>query len=487
MKDDSYRKIVCKGHTASRRKFVKGLGALAAAGAFPPLCRGGERKDVIVIGAGLSGLYAAMLLEQAGLSVTVVEGSDRIGGRLYTLDDVPGKPEAGGQTIGPSYGRMLFLAMQYGIPLAALDYNLGKEPVRQILNVNGERVLPAAWATSAHNPFPEKFKKFPPDRLLMQLMGKPPMSEPNQWQSPEYYALDFPVADFLREQGFDQRAIDMMAVSNNYGADLDTTSLLFMHRNHQIIYQAMTTPGGQKYASEGNQRVPEAMARALRGDVVRQQKVVSIRQKNNTVTVHCDDGTQHQAAYVISSMPFTTMRHVDIQPGLPAMQAEAVAKLDYGQVYQAHFVVDKPFWEGKGFLPNVWSNSLIERVFASDPGNSGEITNLTVWINGKAVDQLESLSVQQAEKKITEDFYRVLPEARGNVSLAKLFSWGQQPFAQGSFATWAPGQIARYSSVMAKPAGNLHFAGEHTAQWASGMEGALESGERAAREVMEKL
>ncbi len=67
----------------SRRTAIAGT-ASAAALASRPLHAATE-SDVVIIGAGLSGLYAAMLLEESGYSVSVIEGRDRIGGRLYTL------------------------------------------------------------------------------------------------------------------------------------------------------------------------------------------------------------------------------------------------------------------------------------------------------------------------------------------------------------------------------------------------------------------
>ena len=85
-----------KSNSFSRRKFLQSSAALFSVASLPPVSWASTSTDVIVIGAGLSGLYAADLLEQAGLSVKVLEGRDRIGGRLHTLNDVPGAPEAGG-------------------------------------------------------------------------------------------------------------------------------------------------------------------------------------------------------------------------------------------------------------------------------------------------------------------------------------------------------------------------------------------------------
>ena len=74
----------------SRRRFLAGGSAAILAGAAPRLAWGKTQVDVAVIGAGLAGLHAAHLCEQAGLSVRVLEASDRVGGRLHTLDDLPG-------------------------------------------------------------------------------------------------------------------------------------------------------------------------------------------------------------------------------------------------------------------------------------------------------------------------------------------------------------------------------------------------------------
>ncbi|GGF60054.1 flavin monoamine oxidase family protein [Alteromonas lipolytica] len=476
-----------KSNQFNRRQFLQASGAILGASMLSPMSWAAAKTDVIVIGAGLSGLYAADLLEQAGLSVKVLEGRDRIGGRLHTLNEVPGAPEAGGQTIGPNYGRMIYVAAKNGVPLHNVNFMLGNEPVRQIIHAGGQRILPTEWATAPQNPFPEAYKSVLPDRLLNTVMGMPPFDASNAWLNPEFAKLDYPVADLFKAKGINQASIDIAGISNNYGPRLEEASLLFLHRNNAIVMQSMRTPGGLKMANGGNQRVPEAMARNLKGDVRLNSVVSKIAKAGANYTVTCADGSEHSAKYVIAAVPFATLRNVDIQVPLPAIQQEAIQQLAYGKVYQAHFAVETPFWEGKGFLPNVWSDSVIERVFASDPSNVGRITNLTVWINGKGADMIAQLSQKEAEAKIIKSFYEALPEAKGAVRFVKTYTWTNQAMSKGSFAVWHPGQLARYANTMALPADNLHFAGEHTAQWGSGMEGALESGERAANEIIAKI
>ena len=108
----------------SRRTVLTGSSAAIIAGAAPRSAWGRTEADVVIIGAGLAGLYAAYLLEVGGLKCVIVEGEHRVGGRLHTLDDLPGKPDAGGIQVGSGYKLLRAIADDLKVGLTAS----GNEP-----------------------------------------------------------------------------------------------------------------------------------------------------------------------------------------------------------------------------------------------------------------------------------------------------------------------------------------------------------------------
>ena len=101
----------------SRRSGLQFLAATSMATAAPRRAHAKADPDVIVVGAGLSGLYAAFLLEEQGASVLVLEGKRRVGGRVYSVDTVPGHPEGGANAIAGSYPRLRGMAERLNIPV----------------------------------------------------------------------------------------------------------------------------------------------------------------------------------------------------------------------------------------------------------------------------------------------------------------------------------------------------------------------------------
>ncbi|MBC6452117.1 MAG: FAD-dependent oxidoreductase [Hormoscilla sp. SP5CHS1] len=211
-----------------RREFLLGISqsalALLMAGRAEKLAiaQGTKPTSVLVLGDGLSGLYTAWLLEAAGVSVTVLEARDRVGDRVYTLEDLPGKPEAGGQGFSEKYKRLLTLAQILGVQTEPV------KPDRELLlNVKGESMLPPDWKNAAVNQLTERERSIMPLGLMRHyLRPDNPLKDAKAWTSPQYFNLDISLEKYLRTKGASPEALRLMNVYPFSGMTSDRKFLI---------------------------------------------------------------------------------------------------------------------------------------------------------------------------------------------------------------------------------------------------------------------
>jgi len=473
----------------SRRTVIKAMGAaplLAAAGPVRAL----NKSDVIVIGAGLSGLNAALLLESAGLSVTVLEGRNRIGGRVESLRNIPGNPEVGGTAFAPGYARLVDAANKYGVGLIDITPTIPFFFDRQVVLQN-QFIKKEDWPTSALNPFAEKMRSAPPYGYFDMLMGAiNPLKTNDAWVKPENAKLDISLHDWLLQMGQSEATIRLAYDTNpTHGMSAyDVSALMAMGAatfgNMQRELVANNPVKGYT-AKGGNQAIPEAMANALKNEVQLSTTVTGIRTGSGGVEVQCADGTVHRANHVVCSLPCSVLRRVKIDPFMTGKQELAVRTLNSQIINQIHIVPKTPFWEKDGMSPNMFTDSLAGMVIAEHKGaNPAEVTSLTIWLRGDRAAWADQVETKFAIDTVIADLERMRPAAKGQLEVLGYKSWYRDPFSSGDWAVYAPGQVSNLMPDIAKPHGNIHFCGEHTAVSNRGMEGAMESGERAAMEIL---
>jgi monoamine oxidase len=176
---------------------------------------------------------------------------------------------------------------------------------------------------------------------------------------------------------------------------------------------------------------------------------------------------------------------VKIDPALDGPQAQAVKTLSYQPISMAFLTVKAPFWEVDKLSPSMWTDGVAGWVLAQRFGASpDEVTGLLVQARGDLAGYWDRLGRDEAMRRIIAEIETIRPAAKGLLSGQAYFSWSMEPFNAGDWAYFGPGQVTAFAQSLSAPAGRVHFCGEHTAVANRGLEGALESSERVALEII---
>jgi monoamine oxidase len=468
----------------NRREALKRLGGTMLTAAFPVAgCTRSPNADVIVIGAGLSGLQSAWLLQDAGLDVLVLEADHRVGGRVWTLDGVVGRPEAGGTEIAQGYARVQDMITRLGLRtsnwLESADLNF-------VLNIDGTTLPVSAWPESELNRLVGRERNtgpFGPFALPMIFAPRPsPLAELDSWLSPDVQGFDIPYSDYLRAAGASDAARRFLAMQVPSDT-LDGVSALWQLRMARF-QQAMGGLDGLVRLRDGSSRLPEGMAARLKREVELGMQVTGIETSSDGVTVETAGGRRDRARFCICTAPLGVLDGIRFSPPLPPLHAEAVATIPPGDNTSVYFYVKEPYWEEDGLPGAVWSLTTMGRVMKY----SGE-DGFYLWMNksGAANREFRTLGDAEIRERAMAELVAARPSAAGRVEVTAVMNWYRQPFQRGHIAYRAPGDIVKYGNVLAEPHGRVHFAGDYTAVLNVGLEGAMESGERAALEVLGRV
>ncbi|MBM3515269.1 MAG: FAD-dependent oxidoreductase [Alphaproteobacteria bacterium] len=314
--------------------------------------------DVIVIGAGLSGLMAAQILEDSGLRVKVLEANTRVGGRVRTLLDRPETPESGGSEVGPLYARVIDQIEKFG---------LKQEPWKVdglsfALNVQGTLMAPKDWPTSSLNRLPQPLKRTPLPALNAALLPKASgLAELDSWLEEARQGPDPSLRNHYAAAGADTEAMRYLSLLAQ-ADDLSDESLLWARRGQKLLEWSRGR-GSFTHIVGGMSRLPMAMAAALKGDVIMGREVRAIDSDDTAVSVACADGTRFRARFAVCTVPASILRSIAISPALPSLQSEAITAIPYGQSTSVFFAIKRRFWEDDGLGSSLWTDGAAGRAY----------------------------------------------------------------------------------------------------------------------------
>ena len=223
------------------------------------------------------------------------------------------------------------------------------------------------------------------------------------------------------------------------------------------------------------------MAKALPRAVKLDQKISQIEVRDTDVLIYTRSGRSFRAQHCLCALPFGALRRIEISAPLGDNQKSAINNLPYTQILQVHFEANIPFWNIDGLPPDMWTDLPMERLFAGRDENGEPNGMFRMWINGTGAIALAGQSNQDIQDAASLWLKTARPASDGKINVFAVQRWTEDnPMAGGAYMHWAPGQISQWADQMDRPAGRLSFCGEHLSHLHTGMEGAMESAERAA-------
>jgi monoamine oxidase len=462
---------------------------LEAAGLqFTPLEQKAPAKKVIVIGAGLAGLAAAYELTQAGHEVTVLEVRLRPGGRVRTLREPFSDglyAEAGARIFSDSYPRLIHYAKLLDVPFGPIPAGA----FASLYHLRGQRLTveagePVAWPydLSAEErrlgPFGILLKHVLP---VLKQIGDPTLPD---WRlDPVKHYDQTTFNEFLRQQGASNEALELLRRTFFFGEGSETTSAL----QYLVAYLATFLQGQGFYAFRGgNDLLPRALAARLQDRIHYGATVVKISHGPKGVEAVFQQGAAShtlEAEHLICAVPFSHLRHMEVSPSFGSQEEAVIQELEYSSVARVYLQVRSRFWEREGVTGSAYTDLPIMEV-AEQPFPRPETPTprgiLEAFVQGPEAHRVAGMNPGERIEFALEHMEKVHPGVRQYVEGGTSKFWGH-----GGYTEFGPGQMTAWLPLTERPEGPVHFAGEHTSRLAGTMEGALESGQRAAQEVNE--
>lgn len=449
---------------------------------------------VIIVGGGVSGLSAATRLKQAGVPVVVLEGRDRLGGRIHTVD------LAGDQTSWTDMGA------------AWVDDHLTNR-VYHLLNDAGAGFESTKMGLFGHQIFDQKSSRWKSRAATAWTTAKFGLRlNKLRKESTEFASLGERFAAMLGDQPerVDEYLLKFFPELLNGGPGSD------VHPNVGVkdyweyrIYEEKTSV----MITGGYRHLVDELAKSLTdGEVLLNHPVTEIfvppkdgnggSQNGSSVVVKTSEGQTFEGSHVIVTVPLGVLKAgtITFDPPLPAAKQDVIKRIGFGNVEKVTMAFATAFWRRDAKKANhvfgvpdpLAAHGMFVDVTDVAGASSGEPASpCLAYVCGSDTAIWASKNPEDAARRAAAELEQIFPNSFEPPVATATSSWSSSPFSMGCYAYASvdtrPGDFA----ILGQPThgGAVHFAGDACAEgtFLSNVEGALVSGERAADVVSKHM
>ncbi|CAN5699001.1 FAD-dependent oxidoreductase [soil metagenome] len=449
-----------------------------------------RKRRVVIVGAGLAGLVAGFELKRQGHEVVILEAQNRVGGRIHTLRSfAPGLyAEAGGMRIPRVHDLTLRYCQLFGLPMRPFEMGNPKG----LVHVGGVRMTAQeANADPSRLGFQleEKERGRTSEQLWEEAIGELREMVEREgdaaWDHIVREYDQFSLYEYLRHRGWSSGAIEYFAVMNFLESDMHNALVEVLREELGGAYVDMQEIAG------GMDRLPDVFFRDLQQEIRLGAEVHAIDQDPDGVSVHVrtEAGRSvERADFAIVTIPFSVLRHVEVMTPFSREKQRAIRQLNYHASTKILFQVRERIWEtDDGIMGGASVTDMpIRRLNYPTPdadNQRGMLLASYTW--GQDALQWGAMDEETRLEEALDDVSRIHPRIREVYEVGASYAWYSDRWARGAFAMFAPEQQTQLQGDIVKPEGRVLFAGEHCSLYHAWIQGALESGIRAAQQVHE--
>ncbi|KAI1061208.1 hypothetical protein LB506_011673 [Fusarium annulatum] len=447
--------------------------------------------DLVIIGAGFSGLQAAVTAQKAGLSIAILEARDRVGGKSWTvpLKNTNGKADLGAAWVNDELQPLVWsYIQQFDLEDQIVKQRLGHKAV--MVSADGERIEFPFGITPDFTPEEKKNLEMVRDHIQAESL------KPNGFRNEDdQISLD----QYVRNLGGGPKTLEMINLWVRVMHGLESTEesaawfIEYCRTNHGLLAIRADDRTGGNYMrlKSGTQSIAKGIADLIGHENIHlSNPVSSIEQTNSGVIVRTTTGKVIKAKKLIISMPSAMLKELTFSPPLPDPAQQVYNNTKLGHYNKAIVFYTKPWWRDggfNGFFMDFRGPACVVRDTSFDDGG---IYGFTCFVNGKPGEEWSKKAPETRRKVILDQLAHAFGslEAHNPLEFVEQI-WQDEEFSRGALAPVTKiGHLAKYRDVYGKSVGNIHFVGtEYATHWKGYLEGALTSGHAGAKEVIEAL